>query len=259
MRIRKEMMYFLLAIVAILSAYYVYAAPQVAPNPPNALTILNSTRYVDYNTSIAVEAEAGNVSELIINDTRSTEAWQGYYGNITGQIVLADGSNAKFYSWDLLSPTGEVFAANASTGVIWDNVRCVNFSGPTKTYQNMNQSVLEDAYGINATDLDGFNETFDQVYTCGGSQPACIKVGTVTIPNNTCHMTTTYVNGATQTNSFKEILITDNASVIFTTIVESDVTGYDGRKHDFQMLVAENGHPGYEYTTTNWYFYVELA
>ena len=76
-------------------------------------------------------------------------------------------------------------------------------------------------------------------------------------------MATTYVDDNPQSTTFKEVLMTDNSTsaLIFVTLLESDSNGYKSGSdlHDFQMLVAENGHPGYETSATNYYFYVELA
>jgi len=36
----------------------------------------------------SVPAQAGNVTELTINATSVTKAWQGYYGNVSGRLVF---------------------------------------------------------------------------------------------------------------------------------------------------------------------------
>ena len=65
-------------------------------------------------------------------------------------------------------------------------------------------------------------------------------------------------------SDFQEILLTDNASIIFTTIIENDIVGddlevqgFDNQTHDFQMLVGEDGHGGDD-SITSYYFFVEL-
>ena len=92
------------------------------------------------------------------------------------------------------------------------------------------------------------------------------------MPANSCYNTWTYVNNQSQTDNFVEVLLTDAApptggnALVFMTIVENkdwfnstDPTGFDGKDHDFQMLVLEDGHPGAnELTPTLYYFWVEL-
>jgi hypothetical protein len=74
-------------------------------------------------------------------------------------------------------------------------------------------------------------------------------------------MAHTFVDETYQTASYNETILTDNVSVVFTALLESNVDGFKNGvdAHDFQMLVAENGHPGYEGTTTTYWFYVELS
>jgi hypothetical protein len=51
---------------------------------------------------------------------------------------------------------------------------------------------------------------------------------------------------------------TSTSSVIFTSILdEESPLGFDGRAHDFEMLVLENGHLT-DIATTTYYFWVEL-
>ena len=262
-KILKNKVFILMTVFVIISAYFVFAAPTNNPQGPDAVSVVTSGRYGDRNATTGIEAEAGNVTLLIINDTRSTEAWQGYYGNVTGTITLDDASNYTLYSWASATPTGEIYASNTSSGITWSSAK----ADQTTAYgMPANSSTLENDFSINATDHDGFNETFYQTYSCGGggAEAACFKVGATTIKDDECQMATTYVNEAAQSTSFKEVIMYDNTTkaLIFTTLLENDVNGFKGGvdPHDFQMLVAENGHPGgYELTTSTYYFYVELA
>ncbi|MEA2036723.1 MAG: hypothetical protein U9O94_04405, partial [Nanoarchaeota archaeon] len=80
--------------------------------------------------------------------------------------------------------------------------------------------------------------------------------------DDNCPLTYTFVNETAQTTSFKEVLLTDNTSVVFTTLIENDVNGYKGENqsdiHDFQMIVGEDGHQG-SAGPTSYYFFVELG
>ena len=101
---------------------------------------------------------------------RSTQTWQGYYGNVTGTITLDDANNNTMYDWSLPDPSGEIFAVNSSDSVAWANIYCLNASGlrnstgnaanPNSIAYNFNITTLEAKWGINTTDKDGINETF---------------------------------------------------------------------------------------------------
>ena len=231
----------------------VYVRADVEPTYPDTLTEESSGRWGGTG-AISIEAEAGNITEITIDDRRTTQAWQGYYGNITGMITLDDASNYTMYDWSIPNPTGEIYASNGS-GVTWADIMCVDF---TSTTDSLNETILETYFGIGASELDGFSETFNTTYT----DATGFDVGGVTInTGDSCHQAYTYVDEAYQTNSFKEVLLTDNVSIIFTALLENSADGFKTGSdlHDFQMLVAENGHPGYEATTTTYWFYVELA
>src|SRR3989344_7466384 len=63
------------------------------PQGPDTVTISSSGRHNNQSDPYVIQAYAGNVTALVISHTRNTEAWQGYYGNITGTITLDDANN----------------------------------------------------------------------------------------------------------------------------------------------------------------------
>jgi len=242
-------------IIAMLVAFSLFAV-SFAIAAPTGPTVTDSaperrTSGIDSpTTGTTVAAQAGNVTELFINSTRLTDNWQGYYGNVTGQIILDDASGNSMYDWQMTSPSGEIYASNYSA-ITWGNVGCVNLTEATGIGYIFNETNLEDGYSMESADLDGIGETFNTTFS--GS----FTVGSTTIDaNDGCYQTYLYVSDAYQTTNFKEVLLTDNASVIFTSILESDETGFDGSDWDFQMIVAEDGGTA---ATTNYYFFVELS
>jgi hypothetical protein len=62
---------------------------------------------------------------------------------------------------------------------------------------------------------------------------------------------------------FEEIALYDGATeagggnIIYASILEEDVAGYDGATYDFQMIVPENGLSTFS-SRTAYYLYVEL-
>ena len=60
-------------------------------------------------------AIAGNVTEITLTAFTTTQSWQGYYGNVSGTIQLADASDNVLYNWSLASPEGEVYSTRNSS------------------------------------------------------------------------------------------------------------------------------------------------
>ena len=191
---------------------------------------------------------AGNVTELEISGFSTTQTWQGYFGNVSGTIQLADASDNQMYNWTLASPEGEVYATTI-TSVAWDNIACFDLAG--------NHSALETLFNIASDDVDGVNETFSDAGTHD-----LFYTNNVQFSAGDCASTSIYDStGASVDNHFEEVLQTDSSAdtaVIFTAILdEEDVSGFDNAYHDFEMLVLEDGH-GTNVATTTYYFYVEL-
>jgi len=196
------------------------------------------------------EALAGNVTQIDIFGYSPTQSWQGYYGNVSGTIQLADASDNVMYNWTLASPEGEVYAT-VDTSVSWSTIQCFNLTA--------DHAALEAAYGIASDDVDGVNETFFNGF---GHDP--FYTNNVDFTGDNCSSTSIFDGddfNLTQDQNFQEVLLTDGEDAtepIFVAILdEEDVVGFDGNMHDFEMLVLENGH-GTNTATTTYYFYVEL-
>ena len=213
---------------------------------------------VDVNgTGTTVQAQAGNVTALNINSTRLTARWQGYYGNVSGVITLDDAMNNTLYNWQLASPQGEIYASNGSASgkVTWSNIFCFNYtnnlSDGSSRVQRFNGTDLEGILGSNIYDKDSVNSTFN--VTFAGS----FSVGSTAISSTSgCRQTTLFVSDAYQTTRFVEVLLSDNDSIVFTSLLEQDATGFSGSTLDFEMIVGENGDT---VAATNYYFFVELT
>lgn len=233
--------FFLTVIVLSWATFFVIALPT---GPSSAITPLSSSRYSEASAKTA-DAIAGNVSEINLNANAITQTWQGYFGNITGNILLGNSNNNTLYNWALASPQGEVYATSVASVPAWANVRCANVT----------EIAAEDAsLGVNQSrDADSVNNTFSIQSHVG------FYVGSVNLANDTCYSTYLYNFSGAQSNYWSEILLSDDASVplIYTALLEDNIFGFDNRTHDFQMIVGENGHNGNTATTT-YYFYLEL-
>lgn len=248
----------ILSSVLLLICAFIASAVSEPKGPSTLIVTKNETRSQD-ESPWQINAAAGNVSELLITQVRVTEAWQGYYGNITGTIVLDDADDYTLYDWSLPNPTGEVYASNGSS-VTWADINCFNLTNQSTGGGAgwWNVTTVETDFNITEVDLDGLDETFNTTYV----NTTGFTVGGILINNeDECAQANTYVDEAHQVGRFREVLLTDNNSLIFTTILENSVDGYQTGTdpHDFQMLVLEDGHPGQESSTTPYYFYVELS
>ena len=279
MEIKSIRYLIVLAAIFIFSAGIVLAVP-AGPLAPSTLTQdVSSKMNTSVYSSKSLNAEAGNLTQITMTSVSQTKSWQGYYGNISGTILLDDASNFTMYSWTVAEPNGQVYVVNR-TITDWTTAHCFNYTaaadgggrynytydGGTKNASTgvfSNLTAMENFYNISIYNLDGINETFnsyshDQFY-----------VGTINILANSCPSTWINQNDTAQTTNFQELLlqVNDSTSIIWTAIIENnldgndtDNMGYNGNLWDFQILVAEDGssEAGQD-VTTQYYFYVELS
>jgi len=217
---------------------------------------LTSTR-ANPDSAGNASAIAGNVTELAISGYSVTQSWQGYFGNVTGTIMLADNSDNVMYNWSLASPEGEIYAST-NDSILWANIKCLEDERGTYF------EGLEAEFGIASDDVDGVNETF----SIGGTHENgfglthdLFYTNNIQFSAGTCASTHIFAANQNATDStFQEVLMyeTSTASIIFASILdEESPLGFDGRAHDFEMLVLEDGHLTNTATTT-YFFWVEL-
>jgi len=169
-----------------------------------------------------------------INATTETQtlAWQAFYGNVSGNITLETTTGAMFYGWND-AHNGTVLASRNNS---------IDFT--TLTAQN-NCSADQTLTG---TGSDRTNLTFTP------SSNKLFEIGGITIAANTACTTHTHVNSSKQTTKFEEIILQAGTSTIYATTIETNTTGFDGKQHDFQIIV-----PDYQNSTTStYYIYVAL-
>lgn len=196
---------------------------------------------VTNTTPSAINAQAGNVTELEINASAITSSWAGYYGNITGTIILADSQGNNFYDWNMSNPGGEVYAARVNN-VDWTTINCTNSS----------EISAEETYlGQSASDGDSVSTTYAST-----AHPA-FYIGTANTVS--CPSTHAYDSTGDQGTGFWQVLLSDGSSnTVYSTIIDGTVqTGFNNRDWHFELLVGENGKTGSE-ALTPYYFYVEL-
>ena len=213
---------------------------------------------------------AGNITSLVVYGNSLTQTWQGYFGNVTGNVQLADASNYILYNWSSISSQGEVYSSTNNT-ISWTNVQCFNFtangtistSGGAETpgqtnLGGRNLTQLEQQYGLSPNDGDGVDETFSLGGTLSHNS---FFVGNINFAAGICPSTAIFDStGSSVDGEFEEVLLYEPAttSLIFASLMENDLSGFDSNQHDFEMLVLDDGHDG-DTDATNYYFYVEIG
>jgi len=234
--------------LAFLASFAFLAGLALAVQPTGANYTGEVTTTASADDPESHTALAGNSTFLDITGIVTTQSWQGYYGNVSGTIQMADASDEVLYNWSVSSPTGEVYSTENGTGqVTWSNIAC---------FQMGNHSALETKFNISTDDADGVNETFSDANTHAVFYTAGTQFAAGACP-------AAYMNdetGVGASGTFEEVLLTDESDdiqVIFVSLLEEDETGFNAEKYDFEMLVLENGH-GADVTSTPYYFYIEL-
>jgi hypothetical protein len=238
---------FILIVMSIFTSATTPVAPDTIERGPSERAPLTGG-------SNAQVSEGGNLTPLFVSGQRITARWQGYFGNVSGGITLADASGNSLYDWGLVNPSGEIYAANHST-VSWSAIFCANFSA-NLAEENLNRDTLNAFIGY-GSDLekasdDSVNSTFNQTFT------GTLIVGARTFTGaDNCSMVTLNTASGYQTADFQEVILTDNTSVVFTSILEQNVNGFNSIPADFEMIVGVNS--TVQGTTRTFYFFVELS
>jgi len=237
---KMEKKLILIGLLTLLSISFVFALPS---GPNSAITPVSSSRYTAA-TGKTTSAIAGNVTEINFNATTITQTWQGYFGSVTGTIVLGNSNNKTLYDWNLASPQGEIYATRYASTPSWAGIRCANATeiGAEHTFS-----------GATATAVDRLANTF-----IASTAFTTFYVGATSIASGaSCYAANMYNNTGAQTAKFSEVILSDTTNIIYTALLEQNAMGFDGSTYDFEMIVAENGHLT-DTSTTTYYFYLEL-
>ncbi len=254
----------LLILFVSIFVFFIFPAHSIQPTGGSVTAGTPQTAPAD--SAGSVPAQAGNVTPLNIVGYSSTQSWQGYFGNVSGTIQLADASDNVIYNWTLAEPSGEVYASTNSS-IIWENIQCFNFtanatgsvgSAGTTNLAGTNLSVLESRFGILSDDVDGVNETFS--FTPAGDPHDQFFTANLQFSAGECLSTKVYSPSGPVANQFEEALLYEpiTSSVIFASLLEKGtLNGFNNQDNDFEMIVPEDGH-GTDTSTTTYYFFVEI-
>ena len=263
--LKKRQTGFLLAFIILIGILLVVPLISSEPSGVAGLTEERTERATE-TPALNHSAIAGNLTEITLYGYSTTRAWQGYFGNVTGTIQLAYGSEPGtneyvFYNWSIVDAQGQVYASTNSS-IQWENIQCFNFTATgaiddtdeepgEMNLKGMNVTQLEESFNITSRDVDGVNETFTS------TTHSLFYVISYDF-ENICQTVRTFNSSGIPT--FEQVLMyePESNSVIFTSLLkEGGVVGFDGGTYDFQMLFLEDGH-GTNIETTTYYFFVEL-
>ncbi len=193
----------------------------------------------------------GTINTVVINAVQQDFKWKAYVGNVSGTLVLKDSSDYSIYEWTSIgNPTGEVYITRDNS-IEWDQIECAN-----ATHISAEQTYLNHTASAGDNIENTFSSNRHQSFWIGSLME---------ISNSTCPSLATWVNDTPQSMSedslFQEILLYDNTSLVYATIIEQDIPGYrndsSNTTYDFQALVPESALPGPQGQVT-YYFYVEI-
>ena len=214
------------------------------PTGPTNIDVISSERYPVTSAS-NLSAVAGNVTEVNFMSNAITQTWQGYFGNISGTILLGNSNNQTMYNWNSASPSGQIYATRNTLVPSWGVIRCANIT---------DVAAEEVALGVNpAIDSDSVNRTFTNVTNFNPFFVGSININTT----QNCYAVNLHNSTSQPDERFSEVLLHDNVELVYTALLTSDTFGFDNRTHDFEMIVGEDGHSG-DTASTLYYFYLEL-
>lgn len=234
--------FFKIIIAIMLMLVYVMGAAANTPVGPRVL--YNSTETSNITVSQLLNTSGGSFTTLLLNVTNQNLRWKAYVGNVTGKLTLDDGINNTIFDWEQATITGNVYATRNSS-VDWSSIACAE--------RNIIYSEETDL-SINTSKDDSINSTFQNTIH------KTFYAANNLISNSTCPAIATYINDTAQTPdesaSFQEILLQDAQNIlIYTTVIENNLLGFDNSPYDFQMIVADDESTA---SQTPYYFYVEL-
>lgn len=197
--------------------------------------IVGSTgRYVNSAAAGNVTTEGGNVSGVDLSSNASTDRWAGFYGNVTGNILLSQSSALQaVYTW-LWNPSNGGVAC-ASTGS----------AAPTSLVGGTFADI-DTAWGFPPSAADSAANTFNNS-NCSQS------FGPTTLAN--AYYADTGSAGGFITCAWKSIPTPAKADMFFCSNITQNGTLFNGGAGDYEIMVPTAYGTGVYET---YYFYVNL-
>jgi hypothetical protein len=215
-----------LAFVAFFSACGVLFALSGA-----STTLIQNTRWNGSNAGLQV-TEGGNISAVNVASVSLTDKWAAFYGNVTGNVSLTNGT-ASVYTWTWSSIAGgEVCLSTGSA--ISGTVGQVSSGVPIDT-----------AWGFPSTSADSANNTF-KTADCAMdfSQGSVASTANVTHKGLSSYTTCAVQFGTAQKNNY-----------FFCAAINSTGKSFNNQTVNYEIMVPTTAGAGSE----TYYFYAELS
>lgn len=196
----------------------------------DAQTDVGATGQYTVTSAEATLAEGGNVTEVNVTSTGSTDKWQGFYGNVSGNLALGDGATV-FFNWTGASFSA-IFASPGST-VDWGSVSGIA-GAPAMNGKDTD-------YGFTNTDSDSITNTFGGASCTAGTYLAAADGAT---PYN-----------STTAGIWETCIGEDSGGALDDTVFGTNIASGDsfaGTEVDYQLLVPVIA------ANDNYYFYLEV-
>lgn len=233
---KRAVLVLLLLTIVLATVNAVFGAP-IGTGP---ISVVGSENGTENQTADSLIAQSGNLTGMNMDSETITDYWAGFYGDITETISLENAAGNVFYNWSQASPSGEVYAARASS-VTWAAVNC----------SSVVRAEAEDTtLSIDSSATDSVNRTFYK----GGNHSAFAIGGGTSFTADMCeYRTNAYTDAGSQTTNFDQILLNDSSTTVYATLIENEQAGFDSGNYDFELFVPST------IAGQIYYFFVELG
>ena len=199
-------------------------------------TEIDQSGFEGLTAAESVTTEGGNVTEVDLGTNASTEKWAGFFGNVSGELVLAEaGTGPYMYRWTYDVGSGGTVCASIGDNPVW-------------TFAAIASGVIDavTAWDFPVADADSATRTMTntsgQVTLEGALQPASASL---TSEGGTTWQTVAYGTGGATTKD----------ALIFCVNITEGGDNFKGGDSDFQLMAPTNSTVD---TTEEYFFYLEL-
>ncbi|GEM_PF-1540170 len=221
---------YIVGIILFLTA--VCAVTVFATDPDGANVTVGTPETKTPDTPGSIIAEGGNTTPANLAAQSKTKAWQGFWGNVSGNITLEDTSADVFYDWNLTNKTGEVLASRNNS---------IDFT----TIAGIETCTVDEDLTGNGNDAT--SKTFTNASVNFEIAGTNITAACQTFP---------YVNSAPQSTDFEEIITSaTGVTSIYVSKINASAIGFNGATVDYQIMVPENRTKN---TVETYYIWVEF-
>lgn len=150
----------------ILAAFVLLFGAAFAMDNATSVTATSQSQWVGGGAPDNVTIQGGNVSDANVDQNTSTENWGGFFGNVSGALVLAQaGDTNSLFDWAWTSgnatvcvSTGSTFTWSTAAGALYSDISAwwANLAdGPTDAANNTFGVVTDQAVWIGNASVAG--------------------------------------------------------------------------------------------------------